>query len=151
MIHYHLALCLVFRKCTEMVVIVTPQKGLMTLHHPKEGSLIHGMFWLKGFQHLCFPAASSSLFWVSLPWNAWGFHSLPGSPLGPKEKKVQHLPNIFWLSPILRLPPMRILSFKYQGLCSALYLDLGGQLNKSLTMQGRNLMSGALDERMGGP
>lgn len=37
--HYHLALCLVFKKHTEMVAPATPQKGLMTVRHPKEDFL----------------------------------------------------------------------------------------------------------------
>lgn len=44
MIHSHLVLCLVFRKHTKMVDIVTLQKGLMTVHFPEEDSSTHGMF-----------------------------------------------------------------------------------------------------------
>ena len=55
----------------------------------------------------------------------------------PSEKKVQPLSNRFWFSPILELARMRILSFKYQGLCSLWYLGLGGHLNKSIPMQGQ--------------
>lgn len=38
--------------------------------------------------------------------------------------------------PVLGLARMRILSFKYQGFCSLLYLDLGGHLN-TVTTQGQ--------------
>lgn len=37
--HYHLALCLLFRKHAEIVATATPQKGLMTVHHSKENFL----------------------------------------------------------------------------------------------------------------